>query len=270
VDEPEDLKVIKNIINNFKNNLYFLYKDIISLYKKKKSLFLDNMHISRNEGLYLNKGQKLWRRAKKIIPGGTMLFSKNPDLFLPYFWPDYFEKTKGCNIWDLEGKKYYDLSMMGVGTNTLGYSRKEVDRAVRNVIDKGNMSTLNSKEEVLLAEKLVEMHPWSSMARFTRTGGEALAVAVRIARAASGKNNVAICGYHGWHDWYLSANLSDSNNLNSHLMRNLPIKGVNQKLKNSAFAFEYNKLDQLKDNIKKNNIASSNKSAVFGLNRKSR
>ena len=254
LDEKEDFTVIENIIKKFNNNLHFNFKDILNLYNKNKNIFLANSHLVRNEGYNLNVGQKMWKRAKKIIPGGTMLFSKNPDLFLPRFWPAYFEKTKGCNVWDLEGKKYYDLSMMGVGTNTLGYSRKEVDKAVRNIIDKGNMSTLNSKEEVLLAEKLVEMHPWSSMARFTRTGGEALAVAVRVARAASGKNNIAICGYHGWHDWYLSANLSDTNNLNSHLMRNLPIRGVNEQLKHSIFTFEYNKFDQLKDIIKKNNI----------------
>jgi glutamate-1-semialdehyde 2,1-aminomutase len=256
LDEKEDFILIQKIIKSFKNNIHFNLKNILDLYKKNKDFFSINSHIKRNEGYDLNLGQKMWKRAKNIIPGGTMLFSKNPDLFLPKFWPAYFEKTKGCNIWDLQGKKYLDLSMMGVGTNILGYSRKEVDNAVRNIIDRGNMSTLNSKEEVLLAEKLVEMHPWSSMVRFTRTGGEALAVAIRIARAASGKNNVAICGYHGWHDWYLSANLSDSNNLNSHLMRNLPIKGVNQKLKNSAFVFEYNKLDQLNDIIKKNNIGA--------------
>lgn len=188
----------------------------------------------------------MWKRAKNVIPGGTMLFSKNPDLFLPKFWPAYFEKTKGCNVWDLEGRKYFDFSMMGVGTNILGYSRKEVDDAVRKVIDKGNMSTLNSKEEILLAEKLIELHPWAGKVRFTRTGGEAAAIAVRIARAATGKDQVAICGYHGWHDWYLSANLSDSQNLNSHLMRNLPIQGVQKNLKNSVFVFEYNNFDQLK------------------------
>jgi glutamate-1-semialdehyde aminotransferase/spore coat polysaccharide biosynthesis protein SpsF (cytidylyltransferase family) len=256
IDEPEDFKVIKNIINHFKSNLFFLYEDIINLYKKKKSLFLDNIHINRNEGLYLNKGQKLWRRAKRIIPGGTMLFSKNPDLFLPNFWPAYFERTKGCNIWDLEGRKYLDLSMMGIGTNILGYSRREVDVAVRNIISKGNMSTLNSKEEILLAEKLVEMHPWAGKARFARTGGEAAAIAVRIARAATGKDQVAICGYHGWHDWYLSANLSDSQNLNSHLMRNLPIQGVQKNLKNSVFSFEYNNFNQLKKIVSQNNIGT--------------
>lgn len=254
LDEMEDFNLIQKIIQIFSKNLYFNLDDIIKLYKKKKNFFLVNNKIKRNDGYRMSIGQKMWHRAKNVIPGGTMLFSKNPDLFLPKFWPAYFEKTKGCHVWDLQGNKYLDFSMMGVGTNTLGYSRKEVDRAVRNIIDKGNMSTLNSKEEVLLAEKLVEMHSWSSMVRFTRTGGEALAVAVRIARAASGKDNVAICGYHGWHDWYLSANFSDSNNLNSHLMRNLPIRGVNQKLKNSIFAFEYNKFDQLKEIVKKNNI----------------
>jgi glutamate-1-semialdehyde aminotransferase len=214
------------------------------------------MHINRNEGLYLNKGQKLWKRAKKIIPGGTMLFSKNPDLFLPNFWPAYFEKTKGCSIWDLEGRKYFDLSMMGIGTNILGYSRREVDGAVKNIINKGNMSTLNSKEEILLAEKLVQMHPWAGQVRFVRTGGEAAARAVRIARAATGRDKIAICGYHGWHDWYLSANLSNSKNLDSHLMKNLPMKGVQKNLKNSVFAFEYNNFNQLKEIVSRHDIGA--------------
>jgi len=198
----------------------------------------------------------MWKRAKNVIPGGTMLFSKNPDLFLPKFWPSYFEKTKGCNVWDLEGIKYFDFSMMGVGTNILGYSRNEVDDAVRKVIDKGNMSSLNSREEILLAEKLIQMHPWAGKARFARTGGEAAAIAVRIARAATGKDKVAICGYHGWHDWYLSANLSNSQNLNTHLMRNLPIEGVQRNLKNSVFVFEYNNFDQLKQIVSQNNIGT--------------
>ena len=256
LDEKEDFILIKKIINNFKGNLNFNFKNIVTLYENKKNFFLINSHLTRNEGCNLNAGQKMWKRAKNIIPGGTMLFSKNPDLFLPKFWPAYFEKTKGCNIWDLEGKKFLDLSLMGVGTNILGYSRKEVDDAVRKVIDKGNMSTLNSKEEILLAEKLVQMHPWSGKVRFTRTGGEAAAIAVRIARAATGKDKIAVCGYHGWHDWYLSANISNSENLNSHLMKNLPIQGVQKKLKNSAFVFEYNNFNKLKDIVSRNNIGA--------------
>jgi glutamate-1-semialdehyde aminotransferase/spore coat polysaccharide biosynthesis protein SpsF (cytidylyltransferase family) len=256
LDEKEDLILIEKIIKYFKNNLNFSLKNILDLYKNKKNFFLINSHLVRNEGYNLNAGQKMWKRAKNIIPGGTMLFSKNPDLFLPKFWPAYFEKTKGCNVWDLEGRKYLDFSMMGVGTNILGYSRNEVDDAVRKVIDKGNMSTLNSREEILLAEKLIQMHPWAGKVRFARTGGEAAAIAVRIARAATGKDKVAICGYHGWHDWYLSANLSHSQNLNSHLMGNLPIEGVQKNLKNSAFVFEYNNFDQLKKIVSQNNIGT--------------
>jgi glutamate-1-semialdehyde aminotransferase/spore coat polysaccharide biosynthesis protein SpsF (cytidylyltransferase family) len=256
LDEKEDFILVAKIVKYFKSNLNFNLKNILDLYKKKKNFFLINSHLVRNEGYNLNAGQKMWKRAKNVIPGGTMLFSKNPDLFLPKFWPAYFERTRGCNVWDLEGREYFDLSMMGVGTNILGYSRKEVDDAVRKAINKGNMSTLNSKEEILLAEKLVEMHPWAGKVRFARTGGEAAAIAVRIARAATGKDKIAICGYHGWHDWYLSANLSDSQNLNSHLMRNLPIQGVQKNLKSSAFVFEYNNFDQLKKIVSQNNIGT--------------
>ena len=256
LDEKEDFILIEKIIKNFKNNLNFNLKNILALYKKKKKTFLINKHLSRNEGYNLNEGQKMWKRAKNVIPGGTMLFSKNPDLFLPKFWPAYFEKTKGCNVWDLDGRKYLDLSMMGVGTNILGYSRKEVDDVVRQVIDKGNMSTFNSREEILLAEKLVQMHPWAEKVRFARTGGEAAAIAVRIARAATRKDNIAICGYHGWHDWYLSSNISNSDNLNSHLMKNLPILGVQKNLKDTAFVFEYNNFNKLKEIVSLNNIGA--------------
>jgi glutamate-1-semialdehyde aminotransferase len=256
LDEKEDLILIKRIIKNFKNNLYFTLDDILNFYNKNNKIFTINNHIKRNEGRNLNSGQKMWNKAKKVIPGGTMLFSKNPDLFLPNSWPAYFEKTKGCNVWDLDGKKYFDLSMMGIGTNILGYSRKEVDDAVRNIIHKGNMSTLNSKEEIILAEKLIQMHPWAGKVRFARTGGEAAAIAVRISRAATGKEKIAICGYHGWHDWYLSANLSNSGNLNSHLMKNLPIYGVQKSLKNSAFVFEYNNFNQLEKIVSQNEIAA--------------
>jgi len=256
LDEKEDLFVLEKIIKNFENNIYFDLKNILDFLRKNKKIISINSHIKRNEGYHMNLGQKMWKRANKIIPGGTMLFSKNPDLFLPKFWPAYFEKTKGCTIWDLEKKKYLDLSYMGVGTNILGYCRKEIDDSIKDVIRKGNMSTLNSKEEILLAEKLVDMHPWSSMAKFTRTGGEASAVAIRIARAASGKDNIAVCGYHGWHDWYLSANLTKTNSLSSHLMDNLPINGISRKLKNSVFSFEYNNFNQLKNIIQKNNIGT--------------
>ena len=141
--------------------------------------------------------KKTWKRAKKIIPGGNMFLSKRPELFHPEKWPAYFKKAKGIEIWDLDGKKYNDLSLMGIGCNILGYAEKNVDRSVINAIKKSNGSTLNCFEEVQLCEKLLEMHPWADMAKLARTGGEAAAIAVRIARAASGKDKVAFCGYLG-------------------------------------------------------------------------
>jgi glutamate-1-semialdehyde 2,1-aminomutase len=180
-----------------------------------------------------------------VIPGGNMLLSKRSEMFLPEQWPSYFSKAKGCEVWDLDGNKYTDISIMGIGTNTLGYGDEEVDDAVRSVIDNGNMSTLNCPEEVYLAEKLIEMHPWAGMARFARSGGEANAIAVRIARAASGKSTVAFCGYHGWHDWYLSANLGSNEQLAGHLLPGLEPNGVPQELQGTAIPFSYNRLDEL-------------------------
>jgi len=202
----------------------------------------------------MGKGQELYIKAKKLIPGGNMLLSKRPEMHLPEKWPAYFSKAKGCKVWDLDGKEYIDMSIMGIGTNTLGYGHKEVDRAVLDTISKGNMSTLNCPEEVMLAEKLIEINPWAEMVRFARTGGEANAIAVRIARAACGKDNVAICGYHGWHDWYLSANHNNGDDLSSHLLKGLSPKGVPKNLKNSVFPFQYNDFEGLKNLVNENEI----------------
>ena len=256
IDYKEDLDLVSIIFKYFKKNIDFSLSQILSYIKKKPEILKINDKFNRNEGQILSEGQKLWIRAKNIIPGGTMLFSKNPDLFLPKFWPSYFSRTKGINIWDLEGKKYVDMSYMGVGTNILGYSNKQVDAAVRQIILNGNMSTLNSKEEVLLAEKLVDIHPWSEQARFTRTGGEACSVAIRLARASTNNDKIAICGYHGWHDWYLAANLNNTNNLNHHLMKNLNIGGVPKFMKNSCFSFNYNNIQSFLKIVNKNKLAA--------------
>ena len=191
-------------------------------------------------------GQQLYKKAKKLIPGGTMLLSKRPEMFLPNQWPSYYSKAKGNSVWDLDGNEYLDMSIMGIGTNILGYGHQSVDAAVRAVIERGNMSTLNSPDEVELAERLVEMHPWADMARFARTGGEANAIAIRIARSASGKDKVAICGYHGWHDWYLSANLGEDTGLDDHLLPGLDPAGVPRNLKGTTLPFRYNKIEELR------------------------
>lgn len=194
------------------------------------------------------RGQKLWMRARQIIPGGSMLLSKRAEMFLPEHWPAYFDRTEGCTVWDLDGNALLDLGLMAIGTNTLGYSHPEVDKAVLSVVAKGNMSTLNCPEEVLLAERLIEISgPWGEMARFARSGGEANAISIRIARAASGRDGVAVCGYHGWHDWYLSANLGDSENLAGHLLPGLEPAGVPRSLGASTFPFMYNDFARLEE-----------------------
>jgi glutamate-1-semialdehyde 2,1-aminomutase len=200
----------------------------------------------------MSSGSDLWQRAKRLIPGGSMLLSKRSEMYLPQGWPAYFDRTEGCAVWDLDGNKYLDLGFMGVGTNILGYSHPKVDQAVRKVIDKGNLSTLNAPEEVYLAEALIELHPWADMARFARSGGEACAIAVRIGRAASGKDKVAFCGYHGWHDWYLAANLGEDDSLDGHLIPGLEPNGVPRALQGTSMPFQYNDLEGLRSLLEDN------------------
>jgi glutamate-1-semialdehyde 2,1-aminomutase len=188
----------------------------------------------------MGRGQELYEHAKAVIPGGTQLLSKRPEQFLPGQWPAYYSRAKGCEVWDLDGRKYTDASYMGIGDCALGYADPEVDGAVLRVIADGAMSTLNAPEEVELAELLVRLHPWARMVRYARTGGEAMAVAVRIARAASGRDTVLFCGYHGWSDWYLSANLADDSALDGQLLPGLKPAGVPRGLRGTALPFVYN------------------------------
>lgn len=201
-----------------------------------------------------NQGQKLWQRAKKLIPGGNQLLSKRPEMFLPESWPTYFSKAKTVFLWDLDNKKYLDMCLMGVGTNILGYCNPVVDAAVIKTVSNGNMTTLNCPEEVMLAEKLIEQHEWADMVRFARSGGEANAIAIRIGRAAAGRHNIAFCGYHGWHDWYLSANIENEDNLDAHLLQGLEANGVPSGLKGTSHPFKYGDLIQLKYLIQEKNI----------------
>ena len=245
VDEPEDFEVIQAVLKNFDPRIDFGWGEVLKLRAVKPELFEANQHLVRNEGAKIPTGQKLWKRAKRVIPGGSMLLSKRPEMFLPEQWPAYFSRAKGCRVWDLDGRELIDMSLMGIGTNTLGYGHPEVDEAVKRVVADGNLSTLNCPEEVYLAEKLVELHPWSDMARFARSGGEANAICMRIARAAAGRDIVAFCGYHGWHDWYLAANLGDDKNLVGHLLPGLQPNGVPRNLKGSVLPFTYNRFDEL-------------------------
>lgn len=194
------------------------------------------------------QGQTLYARAKQIIPGGTQLLSKRPEMYAPERWPPYFAEANGVQVTDTDGRRFVDMTTMGVGTCLLGYADPDVNAAVTRRVTLGSTCTLNSPDEPALAEMLLRMHPWAHMARFARTGGEAMSIAVRIARARTGKSLVAFCGYHGWHDWYLAANLAGeapSDPLAGHLLGGLNPAGVPSTLAGTVLPFTYNRIDEL-------------------------
>jgi glutamate-1-semialdehyde 2,1-aminomutase len=188
---------------------------------------------------------KIQQHAKQKIPGMTQLLSKRPDMFSLGVWPGYFKKAQGAHVWDMDGNRYLDMSISGIGANVLGYADPDVDEAVKDTISNGTSCSLNCPEEVELSDLLCELHPWGEMVRFARSGGEAMAIAVRIARAFTGKDKVAFCGYHGWHDWYLAANLGTENALGDHLLSGLDPLGVPKGLTGTAFPFCYNRPEEL-------------------------
>ena len=276
VDEPEDY----DLINKIYEELYtvkpnFRMVDILKLLQQKPELLTINKQFERNEGfmkslredrrdetmkrLNLEQSIALQDRAKKRIPGLSQLLSKRPDQFSYGVWPGYFSKAKGVEVWDLDGNRYIDMSVGGIGANVLGYADPDVDRAVREAIDKGTSASLNCPEEVELADLLCELHPWAEKVRFARTGGESMAVAVRIARTFTGRDKIAFCGYHGWHDWYLSANLGTENALGEHLLSGLDPAGVPKALKGTSFPFRYNQMKELEA------ILESNKNEIAAI-----
>jgi glutamate-1-semialdehyde 2,1-aminomutase len=276
VDEPEDFELITKIYNElYSAKADFRMADVLNLIQRKPELLTLNQTFERNEGmeksleedkkiiainkLNLHKSLSFQEHAKKRIPGLSQLLSKRPDMFSYGVWPGYFSRAKGVEVWDLDGNCYIDMSIGGIGANVLGYADPDVDRAVKAVIDKGSSSSLNCPEEVELADLLCELHPWAEKVRFARTGGESMAIAVRIARAYTGKDKVAFCGYHGWHDWYLSANVGTENALGEHLLPGLDPVGVPKALKGTALPFRYNQLNEIKS------IMESNKNEVAAI-----
>lgn len=202
----------------------------------------------------MNRGPALYRRARQLIPGGTQLLSKRPEMYLPEQWPAYYSRAEGAEVWDLDGRRYLDFSISGIGTCTLGYADPDVNAAVEAAVRSGSMCTLNCPEEVELAELFCELHPWAEMVRYARCGGESMAMAVRIARAHTGRSKVAFCGYHGWSDWYLAANLAENDSLGTKglLLPGLAPAGVPPGLAGTAFGFRHNRLDEVREIVLRN------------------
>jgi len=199
----------------------------------------------------VRKSLDLFRRAERLIPGGTQLLSRRPVRFAHGVSPIFAQKAKGARFWDIDGNEYIDMTM-GINSAILGYCDPDVDRAVMEQIKKGTIFSILHPVEVELAEELVQVIPCAQMVRFGKSGGEADAVAVRIARGFTGRDKVLFCGYHGWHDWYLAANLESPDTLNKHLMPDVPTTGVPRCLRGTAVPFEYNNLSSLKETLERN------------------
>ena len=210
------------------------------------------------QDLQNSKGVTLYAHGRELIPGGTQLLSKRPEMFAPKIWPSYYSMAKGINVWDLDNRIFSDFSVMGIGANILGYADNDVDDAVKECISKGVSSSLNCPEEVELAEELINLHPWFDMVRYAKSGGEAVSIAIRIARAYTGRDIILFSGYHGWSDWYLAANLGDAKNLDGQLMPGLDPAGVPRALKGTSIPFNSNDLNDILDKIKgkESNIAA--------------
>ncbi|MDC0255702.1 aminotransferase class III-fold pyridoxal phosphate-dependent enzyme [Bacteriovoracales bacterium] len=260
VDEEIDFQVINSIFTElYPSNPSFTTNDILNFLEKKPTLRTLNKNFERDEGLKKSKSEdekkktpsiskklnSLQEKGKRVIPGMTQLLSKRPDQFSYGVWPTYYKKAKGVTIWDFDDNKFIDMSIGGIGATIFGYADPEIDQAVIKAITNGVACSLNSPDEIILAEMLIEDHPWAQMVRYAKTGGEAMAIAIRLARSSTGKEKIAFCGYHGWHDWYLSANLNSGDDLKDHLLPGLDPSGVPQGLKNTTIPFQYNNFEQL-------------------------
>lgn len=190
-------------------------------------------------------GPELWAKAKTKISCGTGLLSKRAHLFDEKTWPSYFSRCKGAHVWDLDDRRYVDFTG-GVGAILVGHADDDVNAAVHRRVNLGSYCTLASPDEVALADQLLGLHPWAQKVRYARGGGEALGLAVRIARAATSRSGVAFCGYHGWSDWYLAANLGDDAALDGHLLPGLQPLGVPRELAGTAASFRYNDFDSFR------------------------
>ncbi|MBI2642365.1 MAG: aminotransferase class III-fold pyridoxal phosphate-dependent enzyme [Candidatus Wildermuthbacteria bacterium] len=183
-----------------------------------------------------SKSQAFFKKVRGVIPLASQTFSKSYLQYVPGQAPLFITHGKGAYVWDLDGNKYLDL-INGLLPVVLGYQYKKVDDAIRAQLKKGITFSLPSPLEYELAKKLKQLIPCAEMARFGKNGSDATAGAVRLARAVTKRNRIAVCGYHGWQDWYIGANPRNA--------------GVPKAVRNLVHRFEYNNLESLKLLFKK-------------------
>lgn len=178
----------------------------------------------------LRKSEEYLKRAEKVLPGYSCCYSRAPLYYARRTYPSYIEKGKGCVLIDIDGNEYIDTTMALLPV-VLGYSHESTLSALQKHIEHGPLFTLPHRIEVELAEKLVEIIPCAEMARFGKNGADATSAAVRVAREFTQRDHIAICGYHGWHDWYIST--TDQNS------------GVPSVMCSLSHKFAYNNIESL-------------------------
>ena len=252
LDYPEDLSVISKIVKKMDGHSWG-WQDICNYLDKNKDIVKINSSYIRNASWdkSLNRESKLDLKSldrDQLIANSSGLLSKRADQFSPGLWPKNYIKAKGQVIWAENNRLLLDYSIGGIGATTLGYACKSIDDAVIDAIQNGSATSLNSELELIATDKLIKSIPWIDTARYTRSGGEATTLAIRLARAKTNKTKVLFCGYHGWHDWYLSS--AHNHTLGNHLLQDLPISGVPIELADTSFPFEYGASDDFNSLVK--------------------
>ena len=220
VDHPEDLEFVRKVYEAFSTNGDFGFREVFELLKERPDLATIQAETITNEGYYkslyqqatagpaakrpLTQSQAWLERAKKVIPGCAQTFSKGYTQYVQGVAPIFLERGKGCRVWDVDGNEYIDY-VQGLLPNILGYAHVEVNAAAAAQLAEGHSFSLPHPLEVQLAERLTRLIPCAEMVRFGKNGSDATSGAVRAARAFTGRDRIACCGYHGWQDWYIGS-----------------------------------------------------------------
>ncbi len=268
VDYPADFVLVQKIFEQlYPHNSEFTTEDVLNFIEQHSELQQANTHLP-SQGSYhksveeqdpawlsqnketIAKSLVMQERAEMYIPGMTQVLSKHPDRFSRGAWPTYYQKAIGAEVWDLDGNHYIDMSIGGSGATVLGYADPDVNEAVIQAVQAGGSCSLNCPEDLELAALLCALHPWADQVRYARTGSESMTMAVRTARAVTGREKVAVCGYHGWPDWSLATNLDNPYHLEDDA--GLESKGVPKRLAGTSLPFRYNQLDELQKIVDEN------------------
>lgn len=251
LDYEQDYELIYNVAECISNK-FADWRTISNYIANNPEIKKLNVDIVRNASWDVSLKEdgvanNISNERSKLIANGSGLLSKRADQFAPEIWPENYLKAKGQVVYTSDDKIYLDYSIGGIGATTLGFACDEVDKEVIKQVKNGSASSLNSQVELECTKKLKKAIPWIENARYTRSGGEANALSIRIARSATGRDRVLFSGYHGWHDWYLSA--AFEHKMGNHLLDDLPISGVPKALAGTAIPFDYGNHKQFLDLI---------------------